>query len=230
MDAGSPSDAGPTCSSMSKALWDGINAAVEANNACAIDADCTTADQSTACQGACPAAINVAKKVAFGAAVDALDQSICKANNYAAKCGYATPKCMAPKPGCVAGKCVYNKPPTPPACKPGYFKAYGSDVCEEATCKAMATAKNTAINDAVKAAKACSADAECGIVMTGTQCGGTCGAAVNKAQAAAVTKVVNWVDNNICKPQGYPGKCGYATPGCMMPNPGCKAGECVYAK
>lgn len=222
-----------TCDAMSKALFGAIDSAVDASNNCEIDNDCEAVDKSTACMGACPVAINQAHKDAFAATLDALDKGICVANDYAKKCGYATPKCLAPNPGCVAGKCVYSKPKDPPppvGCQAGFFKAYGSDVCEEATCANMATAKANAINVAVAAAQTCTADNQCVIVQTGTQCGGTCGAAVNSAAKDAVTVVVQWVDKNICQANDYPKQCGYATPGCIAPNPGCKAGICVYNK
>ena len=221
-----------TCDAMSKALFGAIEAAVDASNDCQVDEDCEAVDKSTACMGACPVAINSGHKDAFAATLGALDKAICVANDYAKLCGYATPKCLGPNPGCVAGKCVYSKPKDPPpaACPPGFFKAYGSDVCQVADCANMASAKAAAINSAVDAAKACAADSDCVIVQTGTQCGGTCGAAINGAGKAAVTAVVQWVDDNICKANDYPKLCGYATPGCLAPNPGCNAGVCVYNK
>ena len=232
------------CSVMSKALQDAIKALVDASNDCKEDGDCEIAQTGTACQGTCGAAINKQLKMGFGGKLATIDDKVCKATGYAGKCGFATPGCLAPTPGCVAGKCVYTKPtggcsaPQPQnteckdgkwVCKAQYFLPIGKTDCVEATCANKSKAKNEAIDEAVKASQSCSKDDECTVVATSTACNGTCGAAVNKSQAADVEKIVKAADA-ICMVAGPDGKCPYFTPKCLAPNPGCDGGVCVYAK
>ncbi len=248
-DAGSP-DAGstPTCAEMSKKLQGDLAAAVAAHNSCSASADCTIAQTSTACAGACGQAVNKTGKAAVDAVVADLDVNLCKANGYAGKCGYSTPSCLAPNPACEAGKCVYVptvKPsdctlPQPAGtvcanktwvCKAGYFQTTSaSKACMEATCSLMIAAHGEAIGGVAATINKCSHDTDCIIVATSTACQGACGVAVNKAEASVLEASIAWADANICKANGYAAKCGFATPKCVAPKPGCAAGVCVYAK
>ncbi len=116
-------------------------------------------------------------------------------------------------------------------CPTGSFLPMNEGVCKQASCANMGAAVQGALAAAVAKAEAgCAADGDCTLVPTSTACGGTCGVAVRKDAAEEMSKVVAWLDANICKPQGYGGKCGYATPGCMAPKVGCAGGKCVYSK
>ena len=226
---GAPDCQKATCEAMEAAVSQAIASAVAAGLSCAKDADCTLVGTGNSCYGTCGEAVNTAAKPEIEKLVATLDEHICVALSYAEKCGFMTPMCIQPSPGCLNGECVYAKPEGPTECLPGQFKAYGG-TCLDATCENMASAKNDAIQAAVEKAKVCTSDEDCIIVDTSTQCGGTCGVAVNSGMQNDVLIIVGWVDDNICKPQGYPEKCGYATPDCMMPKPGCDAGACVYSK
>ena len=76
---------------------------------CKTDEDCVTISVSTACQGACPMAVEAGMQNDVLKAIGWFDENVCQKFGYAAKCGYSTPKCMAPNPGCEAGMCVYSK-------------------------------------------------------------------------------------------------------------------------
>jgi hypothetical protein len=116
-------------------------------------------------------------------------------------------------------------------CAPGAFHGYGKTDCVLATCENLAAEKNEAIQKAVEAAQKCQGgeEGECVMVATSTDCGGTCGAAVNAGMQNDVLKVVGWVDDNLCKKFGYKAKCGYSTPKCQAPKPVCGKGMCWYA-
>ncbi len=217
-----------TCPNFSKSHGAWLKAALLANNDCSADADCEPAGQSTACMGACPVIINKANKANFSALVGKAD-AFCKANGVAAKCGYMTPGCLAPQPGCVSGKCVYTKKQTG-TCPAQNFKPWGKTECVQATCQNKSKYKSLAINEALKKAQKCSKDDDCTIVSTSTKCSGSCGSAVNKGMKNDVAKVVGWVNDNICKVTGPDSPCPYATPDCMPAKPGCASGVCVYTK
>ena len=116
-------------------------------------------------------------------------------------------------------------------CKSGYFKPYGGGECTEATCDNLTKAKNAALEGVLASARACvGAEAEeCVVVPTTTECGGTCGEAVNSGMANDLAKVVGWLDDNLCKPFDFKTKCGYSTPKCMAPKPTCIKGQCAYS-
>jgi hypothetical protein len=234
------------CATMSKTLHGAIDALVAASNSCNEDTECQVAQTATACQGTCGAAINKQHLTLFGGKLKNIEAKVCTATGYAQKCGFSTPKCLAPNAGCVAGKCVYSKPkdsgcsgPQPKntvckdkkwVCKDQYFAPYGSTDCVEATCSNKSKYKNEAVNAAVKSALLCNKDDECVMVATGTACNGTCGAAVNKGMANDVKKVVGWVNDHICKLKGPGSPCPYFSPSCLQPKPGCKDGACVGHK
>lgn len=235
-----------TCPVMGQAVSSAIQKAIAKSTACTADADCAVAQTSTTCQGTCGAAVNKAQMGALAGVVAWVDDHICKPQKYGAKCGYATPSCLAPNPGCVNGQCVYAKPAAGPCgaqqppntvcqgstwvCKPGYFRPYGGGECTEATCANLTAAKNEALATVLVTAKACTgAEAgECIVVPTSTDCGGTCGVAVNGGMANDVAKIVGWVDDNLCKAFEFKAKCGYSSPKCMQPKPGCVQGMCSY--
>ena len=238
-----------TCTHLKQSAQDFVQSSAKKaaeTPACKLDAECVTASQDTACSGNCPAVVNAASKAEFAKAIDTVD-AFCKQHGVAAKCGFSTPTCLAPTPACVAGKCVYTKPaatkcgdPQPAntvcegtlwVCKAGYFKGYGGGECHEATCENLAKAKSEAIDAAIAKAQVCKvgADDECIHIATSTACSGTCGAAVNAGMQNDVLKIVGWVDENLCKAFGYAAKCGFSTPKCMAPKPGCAAGKCEYS-
>lgn len=97
------------CDNLIKEVWAAIDDMVGKSKACNQDDDCVIASTSTACQGSCGAAVNSGMQNDVMKIVGWVDDNLCKKYGYAAKCGYATPKCMAPAPACVAGKCQYNK-------------------------------------------------------------------------------------------------------------------------
>jgi hypothetical protein len=140
------------------------------------------------------------------------------------------------------GKCAAPQPPNTVCegsnwvCAPEAFHGYGKTECLAATCDNLAAEKNEAIQKAVEAAQKCQGGdnggedgGECIVVPTSTDCGGTCGAAVNAGMQNDVLKVVGWVDDNLCKKFGYKAKCGYSTPKCQAPKPVCGKGMCWYA-
>ncbi len=218
-----------TCNNMGKAYSQDLTAVIKGSVACAADADCTIVNTWTDCAGTCGSSVNVAKKAEVTKVVDWLDKNICKPFGYKSKCGFSQPMCMKQNPGCVANKCVYNKP-SGGACKKGWFKPMSGGACVEATCKNMGKSYSDDLTDTIQKSNACAVDADCIIVTTWTDCAGTCGASVNVAKKDEVTKVVGWLDKNICKAFGYKTKCGFAQPKCMKPQPGCVASKCVYFK
>lgn len=99
-----------TCEAMLAAVQQAIAEAATGARTCATDSDCTVIPTTTACQGTCGEAIAKAQAAQLEAAVNWVDIHICKAQQFADKCGYMTPKCMAPKPTCVQGQCAYLPP------------------------------------------------------------------------------------------------------------------------
>lgn len=235
-----------TCANMFVAVQAVIAASqAKYEQGCTGDDQCTVAPTSTACSGTCGVAILKSNTASLAAAIASVDAAICKAFDYGAKCGYATPDCAAPSVGCKAGKCVYTKTdattkcglPQPAntvcegtqwVCKVGYFKGYGGGECQQATCDNLSKAKNDAIESITSKAKVCTAGEECAVAATSTDCGGTCGVAVNGGMTSDVQKIVDWVDENFCKKYDFKTKCGYSTPKCMAPKPGCNQGTCWY--
>lgn len=234
-----------TCANMSAA----VQAAIAYDQAkyeqgCTADDQCTVAPTSTACGGTCGIAVLKTMVTTLASGIAALDTKICKAFDYGAKCGMSTPGCMAKNVGCEGGKCVYSKTATTKCgvpqptntvcegtlwvCKPGYFKGYGGGECLEATCDNLSKAKNDAIESIANKAKVCTPGEECAVVATSTDCGGTCGVAVNAGMSNDVLKIVGWVDENLCKKYEFKTKCGFSTPKCMAPKPGCNQGSCWY--
>lgn len=99
-----------TCANM-KAALDAALAEVEAKtHGCsgADEGECVVVPTTTACQGSCGVAVNGGMANDVALAVGWVDEHICKAFAFADKCGYSTPKCMAPAPACVDGVCVYK--------------------------------------------------------------------------------------------------------------------------
>ena len=97
------------CAAVMAKLQDAINALATGHLDCQHDADCTNVSTTTACVGTCGIGLNVAFVTQFESGLAALDAKYCAATNYAAICGYVTPKCIAPNPGCVNSQCVYKK-------------------------------------------------------------------------------------------------------------------------
>ena len=100
-----------TCPNMQAALSDVVNGVGDTAKACVVDDECVAISVSTACQGACPLAVNSGMQNDVLLAVGWFDEHVCKQFGYAEKCGYSTPKCMAPNVGCEAKSCVYSKGP-----------------------------------------------------------------------------------------------------------------------
>ena len=98
-----------TCENMSKVLKESLDAVVTKSHTCVAGGEdgCVVVSTSTACQGTCGMAVNGGMANDVALVVGWVDEHICKAFGYAAKCGYSTPKCMAPKPFCNAGTCAY---------------------------------------------------------------------------------------------------------------------------
>ncbi len=121
-------------------------------------------------------------------------------------------------------------PDTGSPCKSGWFKPYSGGPCVEANCTNMKKWYAQDLSAAINKSIDCSADADCVIVQTWSDCAGTCGSSVNTAKKDEVKSVVAWLDKNICKAFGFKSKCPFAQPKCMAPKPGCVAGKCVYKK
>ena len=107
-ESDAPADA-LDCAATMTALQAAIAGILDSHNDCQQDADCTQVSVSTACQGACGSAVNIQYVSAFQTLLAALDHQYCTQTGYAAACGYASPKCIAPNPGCINSKCVYKK-------------------------------------------------------------------------------------------------------------------------
>lgn len=97
-----------TCENMQKAFSAVIDTAAQAASACVAAEDCVVVATSTACQGSCGVPVDETLQNDVLAAVIWVDENICKPMKYADKCGYATPKCMAPKTTCTAGHCAWG--------------------------------------------------------------------------------------------------------------------------
>jgi hypothetical protein len=95
---------------MLAAVQQAIAAVTAGARACATDGDCTVVPTTTGCQGTCGEAVAKAQAAQLEAVVSWVDSHICKAQQFADQCGYATPKCMAPQPSCVQGQCAYLPP------------------------------------------------------------------------------------------------------------------------
>ena len=98
-----------TCDTLKAALVAGLEALTTNHQLCAKDDDCVVVPSGTACQGTCGVALSKNQALPFADGLAALDQKLCKDTDFATKCGYSSPKCMAPAPACVAQKCIYSK-------------------------------------------------------------------------------------------------------------------------
>ena len=98
-----------SCDNLKAALAAGLDTLTTNHQLCSKDADCVVVPSSTACQGTCGIALSKAQAQSFADGLSALDQKVCKDTDFATKCGYSTPKCVAPAPACVNAKCVYSK-------------------------------------------------------------------------------------------------------------------------
>ena len=84
-----------------------VDAAVEANNSCRVDADCVAINLSTDCYGTCSGSV-----AATGA--DELRDAINEANRKHCSgyvddgCPFRTPECLAVEAVCKAGTCDLN--------------------------------------------------------------------------------------------------------------------------
>ncbi len=92
-----------TCDAVTAALSEALETERLANAACRTVADCVLTASDTACRGTCPVAVSVAGERAFTAALSWTDRDYC--SEFAAECGYSTPKCAAPKLECQTGLC-----------------------------------------------------------------------------------------------------------------------------
>jgi len=234
-----------TCEAMSAALQAGMQALLDGAKACAKSADCVHVWSNTSCMGTCGEIVNKAAAGAVAQGVAALAETICKPTDYPAKCGYATPGCIAPNPACVAGLCTWGSmggscPGDPPPnttcaggawkCDAGFFKPTPTADCVPATCEAMDAARNQAISDLVEQLATCAADSECSVTSISTDCQGACGAAIRIGKTDEFEMALKAINQALCVETDYVAKCGYATPKCLAPDPGCVAGMCVYTK
>ncbi len=99
-----------TCKNKNKSATEAIAEAVTKAMVCSADADCLIVQTSTKCRGACGEAVNKANKDTVTTVVKWVDANICAVAGPDSPCPYATPGCIAPKPGCVNKACVYMKP------------------------------------------------------------------------------------------------------------------------
>lgn len=97
------------CSATLTALQSEIDKLQSSHSDCSHDEECTTVPSGTACQGTCGVAILKSFASTFASALSDLNDKYCVKTGFSSTCGFSTPKCIAPNPGCVAGKCVYKK-------------------------------------------------------------------------------------------------------------------------
>jgi hypothetical protein len=93
------------CSDLTKPARDRVEAAVEQNRACNVDADCVAVGASSACFDACSRSVAKSGEAAVEQAKSAASASDCKAFSDAG-CKVIIPPCMPPTaPVCRGGKC-----------------------------------------------------------------------------------------------------------------------------
>jgi hypothetical protein len=208
-----PSDADPdafSCQATMQALNDGVNALLATAQTCDKSSECVHVWADTSCQGTCGYAVNFARKDDFQAGLAALDETLCKATNYPDHCGYATPGCMEPKVACEDGMCTaWAKGPT---------------------CEDMKAALDQKLAGLIDAANTCTVDSDCAHASTTTACQGTCGVAIRADRLGEFATQLAAMDQELCVATDYAAQCGYSTPKCMAPDPGCVDQRCVYDK
>jgi hypothetical protein len=98
-----------TCDNLTQAKNAAIDAVLLAARTCtgAEPEECVVVATTTACGGTCGEAVNAGMANDLAKVVGWIDDNLCKPFDFPAKCGYTTPKCMAPKPTCVKGQCAY---------------------------------------------------------------------------------------------------------------------------
>jgi len=146
---------------------------------------------------------------------------------------------------CGPGVCVAPTAPTPYRCSNDGSCSQPGDRCVCAAscpacldcpfqvcvpacgpdCDELRDAAEMRVNRIVDRASRCRSDDQCVRVATSTQCGGTCGAWVNRRVAPFVERAMKYVDRKVCAPFRAQ-DCPYATPGCLAERGVCAAGRC----
>ncbi len=220
------------CLDMTISMWQVINAVAFDAKACDDDAECVVLGTPEGCQGGCGHSINKSAEADYLAAAQWAEGHICSV--FAPACTLEPMQdCPEPNPGCVDGECVttVDPPIVPVECPVGTFQgAPQSGKCIAATCDNITGAVDAAFEAALAGAQACENDDECTIFDTSTPCGGTCGVPVNINQSLDLNIAIKWAGAKACGAIDFAVKCGYSTPGCVEPNPGCQDGMCVYSK
>lgn len=142
----------------------------------------------------------------------------------------------APGLGCFDGQCIAGFAPVYccdsgicPAGEMCQSEAGGMGRCKpDPSCGERVQKVSRLIQAAVERANRCDADRDCVRVSTDTECGGTCGAYVNRERAKHFEKAVDWFDAKICSDYQKDG-CPFATPGCLATVPRCVNHRCEGA-
>ncbi|MBN9164926.1 MAG: hypothetical protein BGO98_20965 [Myxococcales bacterium 68-20] len=93
------------CGEQATPARDKVNAAIEANRTCSVDADCMTIEVRSTCFDACTTSIAKSGQAAVEQAMSSASQDECQAFA-AAGCKLIIPPCMGPVPPvCREGKC-----------------------------------------------------------------------------------------------------------------------------
>ena len=99
-----------TCDAMLDSVQETIAAAVEGQQFCKNDDNCTVVDTSTHCAGTCGVPLNKMFAAELQTALSWMDSNICIQHGFQEMCPFATPDCAPPNPGCgPEGQCVYAK-------------------------------------------------------------------------------------------------------------------------
>jgi len=139
--------------------------------------------------------------------------------------GHPPPYSCDDKGQCGAGdRCVCAS--SCPDCDDCLLAICVPDRCDDPLCEERAQKVSRYIERWVKRASSCRADDECVRIDTGTQCGGTCGAWVNKRHVPRLERRIEHLDHKVCDDYRADG-CPYATPGCIQEVPVCMEGRCV---
>jgi hypothetical protein len=205
-----------------------IAAVVAEHRSCEKHSECIMTGTNTACFSGCGAVVSKAYEDQVQAAV-ASANAFCVESGYAEQCGTPEPVlCEQTNPGCLDGVC---SPDLMEPCPSSTFPTHPEDgQCAQATCNTMSNAVSKLILEAVQDANACEEDTDCVVVSTDTGCRGECGAAVNAASTAVVSDAIAWIDEQICSAHDFATECGFSTPDCAVPVPGCVDKQCVYSK
>ncbi|WP_433933541.1 hypothetical protein AB3662_04215 [Sorangium cellulosum] len=76
--------------------------------------------------------------------------------------------------------------------------------------------------------RACATSADCTLVDTSTDCGGTCGEVVNRAGVQPMRRVISHLNATVCREHRRM-DCPYGSPACLAIRAVCAGGACTFA-